>query len=851
MNINYIYKKEFNPWNFTADGARIQLREYQSDLLFYSPLNSYKAEFALYDNAGKFKVKPSIYTGGPFGSYFKINDYYKFDGNNIQPLEDSGRISFYLGVNKANGISSIALTDEKFPEKGLKEGEYSVRITVQDSPTSTIVLKMKDGSSFQDLKNKFLFSLDPSVYKTEVDIKSKEENKIILNSLVSNKRIEVSDGDQGLNLLDYVGIENIDYGTYPSKDITVFEIGNLKVQHIAKDVDGILKSYLNVIISDGENNQEIDLPWNNNGVDLDNIEIDFDRQVIYIFINGELKKIELLNVVRAPSDKDLILRGLENEQYSFDEIIINKHVHHRENFTPRKTQLTKYSTENPYIDFYFSSAEVRDNMLLSIIDQKNCHALICDDSRYYYYNASSWRQSDGTFNKSNDFATFQNQLKDFSYSGGDFFIRVFFESNGTNLAYIEGLQYVLDDETYEDEEGNTPAVLMGEKEWSCEEKEDGAIEEERVDLIDTVLIITTDQGTTTIPFTLKDYYDYISSEDGSGSGSGSSENDDINKDTYQLLLTLDEIIDYIRSYYPDGIIKVDKDSKNRIYLISETKGENAFIKVSGDAAPLIFGENAELSAVGNDITSGLIDYSEFYESVRHYIGDPLLASEVTDEQLELYLKEAIEYYKRYNDECNQYTCQLEGNWKDGFKIPAIVEKQKDIVDILFKPVFPIKFYGEELIDGDDDITTLTLANYLFGTGSAHVSGGIAQDFYISLMNLQDFKQALGINPKWQILNNRIHIYPARVARYTKVSIIYKAPIDLKTALTIPEIRQYVAGKSLCVMAEIRNAYGGTITTGSIQLHFSATEMYEHGQKLIQQALDYWRSTQPALGFMLR
>ena len=42
-------------------------------------------------------------------------------------------------------------------------------------------------------------------------------------------------------------------------------------------------------------------------------------------------------------------------------------------------------------------------------------------------------------------------------------------------------------------------------------------------------------------------------------------------------------------------------------LISETKGENAFIKVSGDAAPLIFGENAELSAVGNDITSGLID----------------------------------------------------------------------------------------------------------------------------------------------------------------------------------------------------------------------------------------------------
>ena len=58
MNINYIYKKEFNPWNFTADGARIQLREYQSDLLFYSPLNSYKAEFALYDNAGKFKVKP-------------------------------------------------------------------------------------------------------------------------------------------------------------------------------------------------------------------------------------------------------------------------------------------------------------------------------------------------------------------------------------------------------------------------------------------------------------------------------------------------------------------------------------------------------------------------------------------------------------------------------------------------------------------------------------------------------------------------------------------------------------------------------------------------------------------------
>ena len=85
MNINYIYKIESDK-SFKYTGSKIELKEFEDDLVFYTPLNSYKADFALIDNTMNYDTKPEFFTGGKFGSYIKLKDYVKFDGRNIQSL---------------------------------------------------------------------------------------------------------------------------------------------------------------------------------------------------------------------------------------------------------------------------------------------------------------------------------------------------------------------------------------------------------------------------------------------------------------------------------------------------------------------------------------------------------------------------------------------------------------------------------------------------------------------------------------------------------------------------------------------------------------------------------------------
>ena len=72
------------------------------------------------------------------------------------------------------------------------------------------------------------------------------------------------------------------------------------------------------------------------------------------------------------------------------------------------------------------------------------------------------------------------------------------------------------------------------------------------------MIIETDQGITSIIFPEKEISEEIINED-------------------EKLYSINDTVEHINSYYPDGIAECSKDSKERVYLISETKGENAFI----------------------------------------------------------------------------------------------------------------------------------------------------------------------------------------------------------------------------------------------------------------------------------
>ena len=72
--------------------------------------------------------------------------------------------------------------------------------------------------------------------------------------------------------------------------------------------------------SSNELEQIIEIPWNSDSIHLDNIEIDFDDNLVYIFINGKMVKIEMLKTKFSRTEQTLELCGLKSAQYSFDEI---------------------------------------------------------------------------------------------------------------------------------------------------------------------------------------------------------------------------------------------------------------------------------------------------------------------------------------------------------------------------------------------------------------------------------------------------------------------------------------------------------------------------------------------------
>ena len=450
MKINYIYKKESSD-SFISNGSNIELKQYEDNLIFYSPLNDkYRAEYALYDKCATYETSPEVFTGGPFGSYLKIKDSYSFDIKNFETINSQGRISFYLGSNKLVESAKVALVKNKnFPENGLKPGSYSLTITVDGKPTSTMIIKCtnKEGTSIKQLKNLILFQLDPMIYPYELNTLNTQNDRILLQSLFEGKTLKISDGLDGKNLLDYFDAEPIEYGSSPNVNIDILKFHNLTISHIKNKETGEDKSYLRFSLSgvgllEGENSsndssndssnngssddfekeyekaitkQIVEIPWNSDSIHLDNVEIDFDDRMMYIFINGKLKSIQFLENKFKKTEQTLELLGKKENPYSFDEIIINNKCIHTKDFELDKKQLTKYTTKKPYIDFYFSGNDLKKGMELKALSQSGIECCLCDGGNFYYYSSGAWRRARGSFEDTNDWYLFTDKIKNYDY----------------------------------------------------------------------------------------------------------------------------------------------------------------------------------------------------------------------------------------------------------------------------------------------------------------------------------------------------------------------------------------------------------------------------------------------------
>ena len=795
---NYIFKTEKEPYNFEAKEDKVFLRKYQPFLVFYSALDGNKAKYCLDDETATYTLpegmeeEPEFLAGGKFGATLRLKGKFSFSGKNILPLEDSGRISFWVKPNEKYGKQRISL---KLKDLSLPAGDYSFKVSVDDNITQDVLLNFRNPADQKTFGNKLSFLMDPSIYFAEA-VYDPDTEEAIITTTTSEGRINLLPGTDGIDLLRYLNIDYTSYGYVPSRERLIAEVGNFSFYHL-NDKD---TSKLKVKLFD----KEFIVDWNSNGIDFDNIEVDFDKTVIYIFINGKLKHCSVLEEPNTPVEKEISLYGygdsLKQDTYTFDEFIVNSKVYHRFDFELPERQLTEYTTERPYIDYQFAGKNIAEGSELVVESSNNIHALVSYKDQFYYYLAGSWRKSDGTYEQSNDIYTFRDRLASFPFDGENFFVRFYFASNGTEPAWIGKCYFtsLAKEDELVNENGETPAILVGEPEFK---------DEDVIELEDKTLEITTDKGKTEITF----------------------------ETDYQI----DDLINYLNDLFPEGIAKIYKDGLGRLVLISETKGSKAYIKVGGDAADVLFGNNR--IAQGSDAHQKEIDYTSYLEMIRKDSGAPNLIWEITDDQMLDYLKEGIEYYNRYNQgNFDTYSVQLEGNAKEGYKIPSIIRTPKDIVDIIFKPIFPLNFYAGADFGDTEDIVSLALVNSLFGGAGGARGQNIAADFYISLMAIQDFKQTLGLDPKWEILNRRIYIYPNNISRYTNVCIKYKSAISIEEAMASPEMKLYVTGRCWQTMAAIRGQYGASVQTGIFALTLNADIMYQRGTDMINQALNYWK-----------
>ena len=822
---NYIYKKESNPFAFWYENKKISLREYQKDLLFYWSGEEDKAEYALADKSPVCETLPSIYTDGKFGSYSKISSPLTFDGRNLESLTNNINLSFWVCANNVNGYYTVYLK-KKGDWTTLPAGDYSLTVQVDGETSRMLTITLKEGATFSTLKNKISFELDPSLYYVELDSEQTTSDTIALSTTLKGKTFKLIESSNGTDILSLLETSSINYGTIPTENTDIVKLVSdnsyLKITHVSVTEDSKIVSKLRFSYGQGEISKTTSIEWNSNGVSFDHVEVDIDSSVMYVFLNGKLLKAVLISpIVRTSENTVLTINGTENDTYSIEELIIKSKLQNKESFVVPDSQLTKYDTTRPYIDFYFSGSDVFNNSLskLTANCSDNIDMVLNYDGLFYYYSNGSWRNSDGSYNKSNDSYTFTDYIGEFTFTGkDDLFIRVYFESDGDTEAWLQELYFTLNDESIYGDESQTAAILVGEKEFPDDENGNP----QTIEVGEKTLVISTDQGTTNIAFP----------EDA----------------------TLDDIVKQIKEMYPVGIATVYRDAADRIVLVSETKGDGAYIKVSGDAADILFGNTK--TAQGTDQTKNTLEnnYTEFIEKVKEYSSNDLIPIEIDDDQIRLYLQEAINLYKKYrNDDVNTYQVQLKGNAKDGYEIPAVIEDWHDITDIIFKPLFPIGFYTGAFDNDSEDVIALTLVNAMCGKGTTNYGEfygkGFQTDYYISMMNIQAMERILGLDPTWKVMNNRLYIFPNNISKYLTVTIEYKAPVDPIKAMRDPYIIQYVYGKIRMAQGEIRSQYGSQLSTSSIQMQFNGDTMYERGQLAVKDALEGMMKNQQPLGWI--
>ncbi len=779
---NYItYSNESSCYGDTT--GRIELAGYPSDLVLAASYDSVSdANYAVSTTTAVTGDTTSIENFGVFGQHVLISNggYVRYDASNFETVTTEGSVKFRIRPNFNNdgGYQEFSATTPPTIPSG---DSYYFKLYIGGDSFGDTFVVLQPGDTMVDISNALNLSITGATATVE-------SSKVRITADSDGDSISIEAPASGNSLITLMG--GVDDSVIPNAPTANAEIfgfydGSSDSNRISliHDTDShlVLRMYDNN--GDTQVDQDFGL-WSNHYLNWYAFELNWNESITQLFVNGTQFGVTSTGFSRGDSTY-LFLQSNSGDTYRFDELLVYDEYQHFGAYTVETVAMQQYDDTDPYIDVYFGTGFVEGEVVdLNLTAHADTRYVVKIGATWYYYLSGAWRVSDGSYSQAITPSIMETQFSDLAFNeDADLIIRVYFHSDGQELVWLDEIGVVVETGAAE------TAIIVGTIDLSS-----------AVDLSSNYnLVITTDQGDTTVN---------LKSEAGDSTA-----------------VTLAEIKAAIDAAGVPGLATAGDDGSGHLVLQTTTTGEDASIAVSSgstyDALATVWGYAA--TDIGEEATGSTVDYSELFRYIRAKLGEPLIPAEITDEQLEDCLSDAIfNYNRRKNFEENILYTVLSGSVREGWEIPAIVGGSDNIIEIIMAPRFPFTYYA-----GRTDLITNLYVQYLF---QRYKSGftNILTDYYVTITTEEDINVVLGTQIKWEILNDRLFIWPE--PDNMNIAIKYRGSLTAEETVNNYWIRQLTLAEAKIVLGTIRSTFKSGIPGGAEMLQLNGEDLIAQGKE---------------------
>lgn len=220
-----------------------------------------------------------------------------------------------------------------------------------------------------------------------------------------------------------------------------------------------------------------------------------------------------------------------------------------------------------------------------------------------------------------------------------------------------------------------------------------------------------------------------------------------------------------------------------------------------------------MSYIDQDVNSAV--YTNHYVNLKNYIlhnlGYPLVRVELTEEHIRTAIIDSLTMYHRYATVDYRFIpVHIASN---PFDIPTGLNKEV-IVDILFPSSF-FDSLGSGIAAGgfigEFEGTVIPVFNQ---QGILNIFSQFNLPLYYTyLQRLEDIKKIVGIDKMWEILDNKIYLFPINQP-VTDVGILYKGTLTESEAEEQIWIKRYALACAKMMLGTIRSKFSGVNATGT-------------------------------------